>query len=363
MWICHSQQELRAEELCQALAVEIGSTDYNADDAPSIQTVLNCCQGLVVVDEGSTVRLIHRSLLGYLVSHRSFFRSPHSTIAEACLSYLNSKQVMALSGSSAQGTEHPLFLEYSSLCWGTHLRKGFSDGGKALALKLFSSYERHISIRPLLEKVLGLDSVRSIVNFYKFTGLHFASIFGLVEVAMALIKMDGVDINRVDETGYTPLLWAAKYGYEGVAKLLLEREEINPDGPDNDLRAPISWASGNGREAVVKRLLARGDVNPDRLDMWNRTPISWAARNGHEAIVKLLLGREDVSPDRPDIYGQAPISLAAKNGNGEVVKLFLGRKGVNPDRPDKGGRKPKSWAAENRHEVVAQLFDAKRRQP
>ena len=200
MWICHSERELRAEELCQALAVEIGSTDYNADDAPSIQTVLNCCQGLVV-DEGSTVRLIHRSLLGYLVSHTSFFQSPHSTIAEACLSYLNSKQVMALSGTSAQGIQHPLFLEYSSLFWGTHLRKGFSDGGKALALKLFSSYERHISIRPLLEKVVGIDPVRSIVNFYKFTGLHFASIFGLVEVAMALIKMDGVDINRVDETG------------------------------------------------------------------------------------------------------------------------------------------------------------------
>ena len=63
MWICHSERQLRAEELCQALAVDIGSTDHSADDAPSIQTVLSCCQGFVVVDkEGSAVQLIHNTL-------------------------------------------------------------------------------------------------------------------------------------------------------------------------------------------------------------------------------------------------------------------------------------------------------------
>ena len=59
MWICHLERPLGVEELCQALSVEIGSTDYNGDKTPAIGTVLNCCQGLVAVDkEGSTVRLV-----------------------------------------------------------------------------------------------------------------------------------------------------------------------------------------------------------------------------------------------------------------------------------------------------------------
>ena len=60
MWICHSERPLGAQVLCQALSVEIGSTDCNGNNTPSIRTVLSCCQGLAMVDEGgSTVLLVH----------------------------------------------------------------------------------------------------------------------------------------------------------------------------------------------------------------------------------------------------------------------------------------------------------------
>ncbi|RPB03811.1 hypothetical protein L873DRAFT_100552 [Choiromyces venosus 120613-1] len=55
MWICHAERPLRADELCHALAVELGSTDFNAGNVPSIATLVNCCQGLITVDkEAST---------------------------------------------------------------------------------------------------------------------------------------------------------------------------------------------------------------------------------------------------------------------------------------------------------------------
>src|SRR5207302_2032714 len=41
MWICFSERPLRPAELCQALAVEIGSTDYNFGNVSSIRTVLS----------------------------------------------------------------------------------------------------------------------------------------------------------------------------------------------------------------------------------------------------------------------------------------------------------------------------------
>jgi len=76
----------------------MGSTDCYDSDAHSIRTVLSCCQGLVVLDkEGSVVRLVHHTLQAYLTRHGNLFNNPHSVIAETCLTYLNSQQVMALS--------------------------------------------------------------------------------------------------------------------------------------------------------------------------------------------------------------------------------------------------------------------------
>jgi len=355
MWICHAERQLRAEELCQALAVEIGSTDCNVDDAPSIQTVLSYCQGFVVVDkEESTVQLIHHTLREYLVNHQSFFQYPHMFIAETCLTYLNSQQVVALTTSFVQCIQHLPFLEYSALYWGTHIKDQLTDVGKALALKLFSCYLYHISIRPLLEHALGRSL--TFLGFSKFTGLHCASIFGLVEIVRTLIMMEGVDINGVDETGATPLLWAAMNGHEVVVELLLGWKEADPSRPGGGRRTPISWAAGNGHAAVVWLLLGRKDVDPNGVDIADKTPILWASENGHERAMRLLLGREDIDPDGPDSYDRAPISRAAANGHEAVVKLLLGRKGVDPDRPDNGGRTPISWAAGGGHEVLVKLL-------
>ena len=67
MWISHSERPLKVDELCHALAVEIGSADLHDDNVPSITTLLACCKGLVAVDkEASAVRLIHFTLQEYL---------------------------------------------------------------------------------------------------------------------------------------------------------------------------------------------------------------------------------------------------------------------------------------------------------
>jgi len=44
MWVSHSERPLKVDEICHALAVEIGSTDVKANNVPSIRTVLSCCQ-------------------------------------------------------------------------------------------------------------------------------------------------------------------------------------------------------------------------------------------------------------------------------------------------------------------------------
>ena len=355
MWISHAERPLRADELCHALAVELGSTDFDFGNVPSMSTLVNCCQGLITVDkEGSTVRLIHFTLQEYLSAHPVIFTKPHSAMADICLTYLNSQQVKALSTDPSSDTQNAPFLEYCSVFWGVHAKRELSDSGRSLALELLKENYRPISTRLLLAQAQGFEPWH-FHTLSPFSGLHCASFFGIVEVVTGLIEM-GCDINEVDFSGGGSLAWASRNGHEGVVKLLLGREEVNPDKPDNYGRTPLSFAVKNGREGVVKLLLGREEVDPDKPDNNGRTPLWFAAVNGHEGVVKLLLGREEVNPDKPNNDGRTPLSFAAENGCEGVVKLLLGREEVNPDKPDNDRRTPLSFAVKNGSEGVVKLL-------
>ena len=85
MWISPARRPLQVDEICHAVAIRIGSNDLDNDDIPTISTLLDCCQGLVTVDTGSsTVRLIHFTLLEHLCTHPDLFNRAHSTMAETC---------------------------------------------------------------------------------------------------------------------------------------------------------------------------------------------------------------------------------------------------------------------------------------
>ena len=404
MWISHSERPLNVDDICHALAIETGSTEMNANSVPSIGTVLSCCQGLAAVDEGSsTIRLIHFTLKEYFSRHGDLFDRPHTRIAETCLTYLNFQAIQYLSVNSFLDFRGKPFLEYSSLYWGTHMRMQLSASLRSLALKFLGRYENHISSQLLWMSLHGWVTGH-LQSLKPFSALHCVSYYGIVEVAIDLIRTRIRDINETDSFGLTPLMWAARYGREEVVQLLLQqmhtrpdiedmrsgqtalpwaagcghevvvriflgslfvglgsigrrwgtpqakgllfgRKYINPDRPDHYGRTPLSWAAGGGHDGVVKLLLERKEVNPDRPDTGGQTPLSWAAENGRDGIMKLLLEREEVSPDRPDNGGRTPLSKAAGIGYDGVVKLLLERGGVSPNRPDNDGRTPLSWAA------------------
>jgi len=379
MWISHSEQPLNVDEIRHALAVELGSTDIYADNLPSIRTVLDCCQGLVTVDEGSsTIRLIHFTLKKYLSGDTNFFGGAHSKMAETCLTYLKFQVIKDLPARRSRDPQDIPFLRYSSLYWGTHMRMGLSDRSRSLALDLLHQYDNHISAE-LLWKSTGERHFNSVEPF---SALHCVSYFGIAEVVVDLIRTKRWDVNQRDSAGLTPLMWAAMHGHEGVVKLLLRQKPTEPDIPDTGYgRTALSWAAGSGHEEAVRLLLgprianrrsmrrlwrktrwvvsplfARKYVNPDRSDNRGQTPLSWASRNGHDGIVKLLLEGKGVSPDGPDNRGQTPLSWAARSGHDRIVKILLGQKNVSPDKPEDSGQTPLSWAARNGHGGVVKLL-------
>ena len=323
-WVCHSERPLQVDELCHALAVETGTTDFDLENIPLLSTLLNCCQGLITVDqEASTVRLTHFTVREYLCTHPNLFSKPHSIIAETCLTYLSSQQIKSLSSYPLPDHQSIPFLKYSSRYWGTHANRELSDNARTLALELLNKYEDHVSAVSLLKQVLRPRYVGDISTPPLFSGLHCASFFGIIEFVTLLINQKGCEINQEDFLGSTPLSWAARSGHEGVVKLLLEREDVDPDGPDKNDLAPLGWAVVRGHEEVVKLLLERENVDPNRPDANNITPLVCAATLGHEGVVKLLLGQGTVDPNRPSKFGLTPLRCAAAKGHEGVVKLLL----------------------------------------
>lgn len=90
MWVHLAERPLSVDELLHALATRVGDRDLDRNNFPSRHTFLNCCLGLVLVDdETSTVRLVHYSLHEYLFNSQDpIFQNGHESITQTCLTYI-----------------------------------------------------------------------------------------------------------------------------------------------------------------------------------------------------------------------------------------------------------------------------------
>ena len=388
MWIAYSERPLEPDELCQALGIEIGSTDLDNDNVPSIRTILNCGLGLVTVDSlSSKARLVHFTLQEHILANPTVFCSPHSMMAEVCLAYLNFECVRELPPTCDQLPPTTPFLEYASRYWGAHARRQTSTSVVSLALKLFDRFNEHISCELLFRERLASFSrlVFQDLRLVRCTALHAGAIVGVLEIMVPLLKINKWDLNAIDDFGSTALLWATWIGHDAIVKVLLEQEGIDPHIVDPSGRTLLSSAAENGHAGIAEMLLKRNDVNPDGADNHGRTPLSWAAgskvikalsrgsdvdfytmgggvqvpfsfptgdhlspdtKEGCERVVMMLLERRDVNPDSTDKSGRTPLSWAAGGGLEKIVRILLERNDVNPDTADENGRTPLSWAAE-----------------
>jgi len=148
MWVSCSERPLRAEELCDALGVEIGSAELDPGNIPGLRTILASCLGLLTVEASSSiVRQVHFTLHEYLSSDPTLFHSSHSTIAEVCLTYLNFRSVRDLSPTLDSAPSKMPLLEYASFYWGEHAKRGMTENVKILGQRFLNIYLQHISLR------------------------------------------------------------------------------------------------------------------------------------------------------------------------------------------------------------------------
>ena len=358
MWLHFAYRPLKVEELQHALAVEKSDTELDADNIPPQKALLDCCLGLVIVDEETlTIRFVHYTLEEYFRKHAGTeFPNGYSSIAETCLTYLNFgnlRQHCIDRNNLETKMKEYAFLNYAARYWGNYVKHQPNNDLTRLANMILDHESNHppCAIQALY---MGFNWYRTSIA-QGFSGIHVTAYFGLIE-NMAYFCSTEREVELKDEFDRTPLSWAARMGHEAVARLLIERNDVDINTEDHGGRTPLSLAAEYGHEAVVRLLIERNDVNINTEGVNWRTPLSWAAENGHEAVVRLLIERNDVDINASDVYWRTPLSLAAEKGHEAVVRLLIERKDVNINTEDVNWRTPLSWAAENGHEAVVRLL-------
>ena len=389
MWLHFTRRPLKLVELQHALAVEKFHTELDTDNIPSRKALIDCCLGLVLVDQETlTVRFVHYTLEEYF-RYNAMTEFPYgfNSIAETCLTYLNFgklKQHSMNYESLRENMDNYAFLSYASLYWGTYVKQqcdrrltklatvildheiGYPPCAiQALYLQLDKSWCYGASLVQSAQR-LGVYLLAPSPHTYssplwerpvakKFSGIHATAYFGLSSHMEVFCKV-GRYMELNDESNRTPLSWAAEYGHEPIVWMLIKLNDVNINSTDNYLKTPLSWAAEKGYEAVVRLLIERDDADTNFKDGDWRTPLARASENGHEAVVRLLMERDDVDISVNVRYGETPLSLAAMNGHEAVVRLLIARDDIDINSKDEDGWTPLSVATMNGCEGVVKLL-------
>jgi len=127
-----------------------------------------------------------------------------------------------------------------------------------------------------------------------------------------------VDVNWLDEDGFTPLFCACQEGHPLVVEHLLAHPKIDPNLDSNDETTPFSFACEKGHTEVVSVLLADPRVVPNKPDNEKSTPLWLACQNGHLAVVRLLLASGgEIDTKMTSTYNK---KTAAQQGRGMATR-------------------------------------------
>ena len=340
MWVSHARSQLRIIELQHALATQVGDTKFDEDNLLQARLIVDCCFGLIVLDnESSIVRLVHHTLQDFLQARQQpHFANEETQITRICLTYLCFDRSEI---SSMQPQEYGLqsrqvfnsldgfpFLGYAAAHWGHHAQHADPNEIEDIALKFLRSpskisraeQSRSQPSSPPAELPRFRD-IRRTRSRGDLTGLHIAAGFGLDELIHLLLD-EGLDANARDSYGYRALHEAACNGHVKAACALVKRGAA-VDLVDLDGNTPLYLAVSFAHQDLILKLLEHGaDPNAQCVDNW--TPLHEAADKGHINIVTLLLDNK-ASAHSQSARGLNALHRAAGRGHIEIVKLLLKR--------------------------------------
>jgi len=135
----------------------------------------------------------------------------------------------------------------------------------------------------------------------------------------------GVDVNILDDSGYSAFLYACGQGHDPIANLMITIGGANVNDPDSKL-SPLILATSKNHIDVVQLLIDHG-VTVDHRDELNRTSLLIACEKGCKEIVLLLL-HAGANPNARDKRENTGLHHCATNGNDCIAQMLIDH-GVN----------------------------------
>ena len=204
-------------------------------------------------------------------------------------------------------------------------------------------------------------------------------------VAQTFLKRGGVDVNKRDESGNTPLIYACMKNARDLVKLLLENgadvnlgnqrdrmplhfaaEAGSPEiiglltGAGADVNCtdmngvtPLMVMAQNGRTDAALKFIQNPDIDLKLKDNDNHMAIDYATSSGLRELVKALSQTEE---EHTDAYGNTTLHHACWNEQGEVVKVLLQKDKDNVNRLNDDGESPLILAVKRSNLVITELL-------
>ena len=161
--------------------------------------------------------------------------------------------------------------------------------------------------------------------------LHEAAISGR-DLVLNIALGSEVDVARVDVYGRTPLHYACMYGHVDMVGALMESGPGTIDYLDHDNFTPLIHAIVHRQFNCAQQLLAYGArIDPESES--DHVPLNLACQYGSVEIADLLL--KEKAKLLPDAEGLFPQHLVARSGQSPDTLLMLERYGADLDQRDK----------------------------
>jgi hypothetical protein len=207
-WVAFAKRPLIITELQHALAVELGSREFNKEYLPSIQDLISVCAGLVMIDEkNGTIRLFHYTAQQYFDQTQNlWFPDVENDIAKVCITYLSFDIFETGSSSTDAAFEERLkayqFYDYAANNWGHHARES-SNLDQLILNFLMKEAKIEASSQALFAvKKSGRTGYSQDIP-HQIKGLHLAAYFGIEQALKSPQDLHGWDPE--DDSGRTPL--------------------------------------------------------------------------------------------------------------------------------------------------------------
>lgn len=183
---------------------------------------------------------------------------------------------------------------------------------------------------------------------------------GQKNIVKLLLERGGIDLNRRDAEGNTPLHYVCRQGFRDLAALLLDRG-ADPSQANNRSETPLHTAARSGNREIIARLVEAG-ADPDASDREGCTPLMRLVENRRTDAALWLIDR-GVDIEATDQTGHRVLDYATALGLTEVVaRLSRGGSGGADSRDAEGNTLLHQAVYNDQAEVVRTLLAASKAQ-